>query len=131
MSRVLTISELYGLLLQEPKALEFSNPTIRPIQLNRGSTVFWAAPEPPVARPARRVGIAAPVMHMMEVVADACGITEVDAWTEAAHAWMVQRQCDMADLATPNGQELALQVRRIWSTIDEQMGDIRGQKQTR
>lgn len=127
MSRLMTISELYALLLHEPKALELPKNRWRaPIVLNRDSPMLWMAPRPPATPPpARPVPIAERVWRGMEEVAAACGITEIEAWTEAAQTWIVQRQRDMEELASPAGQALSSAVRHVWSVIDDQMGDLR------
>jgi hypothetical protein len=45
--------------------------------------------------------------------------------TMPMQTWLAQRQQDMRELASPAGRTLALAVRQVWETIDEQLRDLR------
>lgn len=70
--------------------------------------------------------VPASLREMMTSLAQASGISETEAWAEAAQYWIAQRQHDLRDLATPAGCELARTVRHIWQRIDDQLRDLRG-----
>jgi hypothetical protein len=73
-----------------------------------------------------RNAVSSTLREMMTSLAQASGITETEAWAEAAQHWIAQRQQDLRDLATPAGRELAHTVRHIWQRIDDQLRDLRG-----
>jgi hypothetical protein len=139
MSRLLTMSELYTLLLEcdlhkspaETRQAKNALPTAMP--LNTQSPILWVGPGTAVhhtpipiqPRPQRQVAIATDLADLMEDMAQASGLNAGEAWSEAARAWIVQRQHDMQELASPAGRELSLTVQRVWTTIDAQMLDLR------
>ena len=137
MSRVMTMSELYTLMLSDQAQMKPTgarlgqkNPLPDQIVLNANRPTLWVNPAhqrqaaPPPA--AYQAGVAPALQQAVADIAAACGINAGDAWTEAAHLWLAQRQRDMDDLATPSGQALAATVSRTWSVIDEQMRELRG-----
>ncbi len=130
MARMMTISELYGLLLQHPHVLDQLTDGSTPIALSTRSALLWSATRPTPrgldGKSPVMVRVASRVKQIMDDVATAWGITEVDAWSDAAMLWVAQRQRDMEELSSPAGETLASAVRQIWSVIDEQMSDIRG-----
>jgi hypothetical protein len=141
MSRLMTLSEMYALLLHDDL---FKSPGLppkniggHPVFLNRHSPVAWInpttiKPTPLPHLPKREqtqlsepVNVSPSIHEAMEQVARSCGISINEAWSDAAQAWMIQRQRDMDELATPDGQELAGNVRRVWSLIDKQLQELR------
>lgn len=105
MSRLMTIKELYSLLLHTQK-------------LPSPQTL-------PHAKPERQVRVARSVLERMEQVATACGISPSEAWTEAASTWVSQRQRDMDELETPSAKLIKQSMHRIWNVIDAQMSELR------
>jgi len=135
MSRLVTMSELYGLLLQydihkAPTEGDAKNAWPAPMLLSTQSPVLWVGPmgapsSTPPPEPRRRVPVALEIAERMAEVAAASGLNEHEAWSEAAQTWIAQRQHDMHELATPDGRALAHAVQRVWTTIDDQMRDLR------
>jgi hypothetical protein len=136
MSRLMTLGELYSLLLQtdtEVMVVEKQSPHPAPVLLNQHSPAFWVGPrtedgsipDAPQPKLARHVRVAGQVMELMGRFAESRGIRPDEAWTEAAHNWIAQRQWDVRDLATPAGRELALAVGRSWDIVDAQLADLR------
>jgi hypothetical protein len=131
-SRLLTISELYSLLLHDDTkpliasvaSSKNSGPIAMPIATQE-SVIWMPALSPKTTNNTRQVNVPSPIMHAMESFARDSGITESDAWADAAQAWLIQRQRDKEELESPNGRELAQVVTQIWSRIDEQLKDIR------
>lgn len=137
MSRLVTMSELYGLLLQydihkaPAEGGDAKNAWPAPMALNTQSPVLWVGPlaqvpvtpPPPPAR--RQVPVAPDLADQMAAVAAASGLNTDEAWSEAAQTWIAQRQQDMRELTTPDGRALARAVQRVWTTIDDQMSDLR------
>ena len=108
-----------------------------PVQLNHRSPIYWVGPKeanqgasPSVtqSKSPRQVQVAGQLLDLMHHVAQASGLSPNEAWSDAAQSWIAQRQCDMQELASPNGRELATAVKRVWSTIDEQLRDLREDK---
>ena len=137
MSRLMTLSELYSLLLHieaEGKTITVTASHPAPVLLNRASPALWVGPglgaqaAPPTMptqpKATRHVEVATHVVDLMQRVAQASGISANDAWTEAAQHWIAQRQQDVQELATPAGRELAHAVRHTWATIDDQLRDL-------
>ncbi len=144
MSRLMTMSELYSLMLNMPEPpkpvgamAQEKNPVPATIALNRREPVLWVNPHHPAFSfaPSQEKQPAAPghttvapqTCRALEDLAQACGISATDAWTEAAHLWIAQRQRDVVELATPAGRELSRAVSRVWSVIDEQLRELRGE----
>lgn len=138
MSRLLTMSELYSLLLHhhdlgKPESIESNekNSIVSGVQLDVQSPVLWVGPPsqprhtPKPERMPHRVKISAGLLDAMEGIAAASGLSEGEAWAEAAEAWILQRQNDLDDLASPAGREIARVVQHVWSTIDDQLRDLR------
>lgn len=134
MSRLLTMTELYRLVLEydihkaPDDAGNTKNALPQPMALNTQSPVLWvgssmAPVRPPL--PPRRVGVAPELAEMMHDLAEESGLSEAEAWSEAAHTWIAQRQHDMVELASPPGRALAAAVQRVWTTIDDQMRELR------
>ena len=142
MSRLLTMSELYALLLDFPDlGISAQNSgdekNARVMQLNHQSPIFWEKPQGASVGLSRRtsqpksphqVQVAGRLLDLMHHVAQASGLSENEAWSNAAQTWIAQRQHDMQELASPAGRELARAVQHVWSTIDEQMRDLRNEK---
>jgi hypothetical protein len=139
MSRVMTMSELYSLMLSDQAMVKpvgasarEKNPMPTQVALNERVPMLWVNPArhqrtAAVAAPLHQMGVVAATQQALAAVAAACGISASDAWTEAANLWIAQRQRDMEELATPSGQALAGTVMRVWSVIDDQMRELRGE----
>jgi hypothetical protein len=135
MGYIVTMSELYGLLMQydihkaPAEGSEAKNAWPAPMLPNTQSPVLWVGPaeamRPSPPEPRRQVPVAPEIAGRMAEVAAASGLDEHEAWSEAAETWIAQRQHDMLELATPDGRTLARAVQRVWTTIDEQMGELR------
>lgn len=89
------------------------------------SVIWMPALLPKAINNTRQVSVPSTIAHAMESFARDSGISENDAWTDAAQAWIIQRQRDKEELESPNGRELAQVVTQVWSRIDEQLHDIR------
>ena len=133
MSRLMTLSELYSLLLHidtEAKVIPVTNAQPTSVLLNEHQPTFWvgaraAADHKRRPKSPRQVQVASQVMDMMGRFAESRGISVNDAWTEAAHHWIAQRQQDVQDLTTPTGRKLAHAVQQSWTTIDAQLAELR------
>jgi hypothetical protein len=135
MSRAMTLSELYSLLLHidtEAKVTPVSNAQPAPVLLNQHNTAFWVGQRPTDGTPPARqpkspqqARVSAQVAGLIERFASARGIGENPHWQESARHWVVQRQHDVHDLATPMGRELAQAVHRTWDAIDAQLAELR------
>jgi hypothetical protein len=134
----MTMSELYSLMLNTPEPpkpvgamAQEKNPVPATMALNRREPVLWVNPRHPTLSFAPSQGkqpaVAPQTRRALEELAQACGISASDAWTEAAHLWINQRQRDVAELSTPAGRELSHAVSRIWCVIDEQLRELRGE----
>jgi hypothetical protein len=135
MSHLLTMTELYSLVLEydihkapneegsmknalsQPKA--YSAPSLVLGMTSGVASPFVRPPQPP-----RRVAVAPDLAALMHDLAADSGLSEAEAWSEAAQTWIAQRQ-HMAELASPTGRELAAAVQRVWTTIDDQMRELR------
>jgi len=132
------MSELYSLMLNTPEPSKpvgamarEKNPVPATMALNRREPVLWVNPRTPAFSfaPAqeKQPAVAPQTRRALEELAQACGISASDAWTEAAHLWINQRQRDVAELSTPAGRELSHNVSRVWCVIDEQLRELRGE----
>jgi hypothetical protein len=137
MSRLLTMTELYSLVLhydihKAPDDADNGKNTLpQALALNTQSPVLWVGsgtevPSRRASLPPRRVGIAPELADRMHDLAAESGLSEAEAWSEAAQTWIAQRQHDMLELASPVGRTLAAAVQRVWLTIDDQMRELRG-----
>ncbi len=136
MSRLMTLSELYSLLLHidsDEKIVPVAATQPPPVLLNQQHVAFWVGPRaagrgtptPPQPKAPRQVQVANAVVELMGRFAEARGISATDAWAEAAQHWIAQRQRDVQDLASPKGRALANAVQRSWDTIDDQLTELR------
>ncbi|SRR5579875_1620090 len=137
MSRLLTMSELYRLLLEcdlhkSPQELRTTKNSLPPaMPLNDQSPILWTGPQPeahPMSPPApaqRHITVAADLADAMDDLAEASGLSAGEAWSEAAQVWIAQRRHDMQELTSPAGRELSQAVQRVWNIIDAQMLELR------
>ncbi|MBA3826181.1 MAG: hypothetical protein H0X24_20060 [Ktedonobacterales bacterium] len=135
MSRAMTLSELYSLLLHidtDEKVIPVKTAQPAPVLLNQHNAAFWVGPRPAKGTPPARqpktppqVRVTNHVSELLERFASARGVSENTPWQESARHWVAQRQQDVQDLATPTGRELANAVQRSWDAIDTQLAELR------
>ena len=138
MSRLLTVSELYTLVLESSELnkrsgayVQEKNHLVTPVVRDVQPPQHWRRSinatrgRVPLQFPVKPAGVAPAMAAAVAALAESCGMSDGQAWTEAAQLWMMQRQRDVEELASPTGQEFARRVQHTWSVIDEQMDAIR------